>query len=466
MTGNPDSGNWSYSYDEANRMISATDPGAVTTTYGYDGAGNRISVQEGTQAPELTSYTADGLPDTVVKNSTTIETYTHDGAGNLTSINDQVGSEDRSFAYDAYSRTTAFCPQETYSSSCSDHVSFGIDALSRTISRTEGAVSTEFSYRGKSEDIVAQGSTLIAQGPFGPLAQGSAGSASFYLKDLHSDVVGLYGASSGTKLYDPWGESRASTGATTELGFQSDYTDPDSGQVDMGTRYYEPTMGRFSTQDVLFGEATNPNTLNQYVYGGDSPVTMWDPTGMTYCHGSGGEHCGPNVVRPGPDPCHQQGTCAGGGVNNNGNGTTGGDGAAGPSPATERPKPTPLRDYESRMAQLAAEREYWHLQHLDAIRTLEVMDAWTLAGGTLVGLDDGVACSEGSISGCFWTAVSLIPGGRLTRAGKVLDAADDIRDIGRAVGAVDDVGDAMRVARAAGKAGEDASSLIARYGKN
>ena len=35
-----------------------------------------------------------------------------------------------------------------------------------------------------------------------------------------------------------------------------DLTDASTGQVDMLTRLYEPTLGRFSSRDVLFGDPT------------------------------------------------------------------------------------------------------------------------------------------------------------------------------------------------------------------
>ncbi len=41
---NPDSGTWGYTYDGANRMATSTAPSAITTTYLYDGAGDRTSV--------------------------------------------------------------------------------------------------------------------------------------------------------------------------------------------------------------------------------------------------------------------------------------------------------------------------------------------------------------------------------------------------------------------------------------
>jgi RHS repeat-associated protein len=62
--------------------------------------------------------------------------------------------------------------------------------------------------------------------------------------------------------------------------FQSDLTDALTGQVDMLTRMYEPTLGRFSVRDPLMGTPTEPVSLNQYVYGQMNPVSLSDPTGL------------------------------------------------------------------------------------------------------------------------------------------------------------------------------------------
>ena len=50
--------------------------------------------------------------------------------------------------------------------------------------------------------------------------------------------------------------------------------------MDIGTRLYAPSLGRFTTRDVVFGDSTAPISLNQYVYGVASPLTHTDPTGM------------------------------------------------------------------------------------------------------------------------------------------------------------------------------------------
>jgi RHS repeat-associated protein len=110
--------------------------------------------------------------------------------------------------------------------------------------------------------------------------------------DELGDLVGwsdTNGALQGTALYDPWGELLSGTGdmATVPTNgafrFQSDLADSATGQVDMLTRYYQPTLGRFSSRDVLFGDPTAPSTLNQSVYGVVNPITYSDPTGMGAC---------------------------------------------------------------------------------------------------------------------------------------------------------------------------------------
>lgn len=59
--------------------------------------------------------------------------------------------------------------------------------------------------------------------------------------------------------------------------------------MDLGSRQYDPLQGRFTTQDTVFGDPRSPMSLNQFVYGGDNPISMWDPNGMMFC--SSGTSC-------------------------------------------------------------------------------------------------------------------------------------------------------------------------------
>jgi RHS repeat-associated protein len=46
-----------------------------------------------------------------------------------------------------------------------------------------------------------------------------------------------------------------------------------------GSRYYDPSIGRFVTQDSYAGILSDPSSLNCYVYAQDNPLSFTDPTG-------------------------------------------------------------------------------------------------------------------------------------------------------------------------------------------
>jgi RHS repeat-associated protein len=288
--GDTGTGTWTYGYDGAERMTSATGIKAIGGTwsgaYTYDGLGDRLSsVENGVTL----NYTTDdqGWPTSVENpgtGTTPDATYTHNGDGGLESLDDRVdNSKDRSFVYDAWGSTDL-------ATAGTATVDYALDALGRTTTRTVGASLTHSYYIGGSEDLAQTqaGSTItkFAYTPNGPLAtKVGAGTASLYLRDIHGDVVGTLasGASSLTDelWYSPYGESQTiGAGSLPALGYQGDWTDPSTNAVDMLTRFYMPSMGRFSTRDVLSGDPTGPPSLNQFVYGEGSPITYVDPTGM------------------------------------------------------------------------------------------------------------------------------------------------------------------------------------------
>jgi RHS repeat-associated protein len=144
---------------------------------------------------------------------------------------------------------------------------------------------TTNTYRGTTESLVKAGTTTYSQGATGsPLGQkvGTA-AASYFLADPHGDTVGLVSTTAtnqGTTAFDPWGRVLGTTGVQATFGFQSDLTDALTKAVDMGTRWYVPSQGAFSSRDVLFGDPMSPPSLNLWGYGGANPITMHDPTGM------------------------------------------------------------------------------------------------------------------------------------------------------------------------------------------
>ena len=83
-------------------------------------------------------------------------------------------------------------------------------------------------------------------------------------------------------MFDPYGQVAGATGATgPEVGFQGDWTDPVTGLVDMGRRWYSPGTGGFTARDSVFGELRSPVSLNRYTYANDDPLGYFDPDGRS-----------------------------------------------------------------------------------------------------------------------------------------------------------------------------------------
>ncbi len=86
------------------------------------------------------------------------------------------------------------------------------------------------------------------------------------------------GAVTDTYAYDPYGKVTASTGSVANPyrfgGAYGAFTDS-TGLLKIGQRYYDPSLGRWTQQD-LPGTLFNPMTLNRYVYVGNNPCNPID----------------------------------------------------------------------------------------------------------------------------------------------------------------------------------------------
>jgi RHS repeat-associated protein len=87
------------------------------------------------------------------------------------------------------------------------------------------------------------------------------------------------GVVSDAVVRDPFGKTLGFTGCTPDVGFQSDWTDPTSGLVWMGARWYQPGTGTFVSRDTVAGGVGAYASMNRFTYGLNNPVLFNDPTG-------------------------------------------------------------------------------------------------------------------------------------------------------------------------------------------
>jgi RHS repeat-associated protein len=123
----------------------------------------------------------------------------------------------------------------------------------------------------KQTDRLPDGSVYYARdlqgtGPTGPV-----------VRDIHGDAT-IWGYAA-SKLYDPFGTVIGASGLPSTIGYQGDYTDPTTGDVNMGARWYNPSTATFRSRDSYAGKLQTPFSLNRYTYALNNPTRYWDPTG-------------------------------------------------------------------------------------------------------------------------------------------------------------------------------------------
>ncbi|MFC0540716.1 polymorphic toxin-type HINT domain-containing protein [Kutzneria chonburiensis] len=256
--GTAGAGTNTYGYDYAGRMLSWTASGK-TVSYGWDDAGNRV--QNGAKTAsydQRNRLLSDGD-----------YTYTYTPRGTMASRTSSGLTEKMSF--DAFDRMIG-----------DGSSSYTYDGLDRLAGRNGQA----FSYSGLADQIAGDGVSTYSRAPGGELlAAGNGNDKQLTISDKHDDVIAGFAPGDGntglshSAAYDPFGQLTATSGTQQSIGFQGAYTDPDTAQVHMGARWYNPSTGDFDSRDSI-QIASNPN---RYTYADSAPINYTDPSGHCPC---------------------------------------------------------------------------------------------------------------------------------------------------------------------------------------
>ena len=288
-----------YQYDELNELIRENN-GVLGTTvlYTYDAGGNMTSRKtydytEGTlqtiKKNETFTYRSDGWKDQIL--SWNGYRYTYDAGGNPTLLRGVplTWGEGRRLKKVSLSWGT---------------VDFAYDSDGKRVKKTSGNTETKYYYNGSTLSGLVKtttGSTgttkttvqfvYDAQGkPFMLRLNGKTDY--FYLYNGLGDVVGLVDSSNQVVVryqYNSWGKvtstqdtSGVSLATLNPFRYRKYVYDPETGLYCLGSRYYDPEVGRFvnaDDTDVIFAKPQELGSKNLYAYCDNNPVAREDYAG-------------------------------------------------------------------------------------------------------------------------------------------------------------------------------------------
>lgn len=268
--------NTKYTYDALYRLTSVTN-GGQTVQYNYDAVGNRVKA---TSAAQSAFYTYDDADEMLTGGG---NAFGYDGNGSMISKLTPVGST-------AYSWNSARSLVSV--SGNNGTVQYDYDADGNRLSQQ----STAGTYNYVTDPARVPSAVISEQGPDGPLTYqyglsliglNSASGTQYTGIDGIGSIANVVSSSGALKVnyaYDPWGRLQTPVdplGTKEKYKWAGEAFDNATGLYYLRARYYDPTTGRFLSQDPVEGSAASPWDRNRYVYARNNPLRFRDPNGLS-----------------------------------------------------------------------------------------------------------------------------------------------------------------------------------------
>jgi len=294
-----------YTYDEVNRLKTSTDKFGTTATYGFNANGN-ITSKVMTYAP-ATSYTLTnagasyeftnikshkvtmmynaqnqlqtrsesitGTTGGVTKSMSSSELFTaYTNDGSLKSKKETLGTNllTKSYWYNDRSQMIAYKENNV------TKAEYTYDAEGYRASKTVGGVTTRFYWDRGFTANESDGTNFTAKNTIGGggIVSRKLGTATpmYLMKDVHGDTTAVLqsGSTVGTYDYDAFGKQLTSSGtADNPYRYCGEYIDGETGFIYLRNRYYDPSIGRFISEDPYWNPANmiyGDNDTSEFKY--------------------------------------------------------------------------------------------------------------------------------------------------------------------------------------------------------
>lgn len=267
-----------YEYDGLGQLVKTTDQQVQNASYAYDEKGNRTEKQDGEGTTKY-EYQANRLTKQILPNGDTLD-YTYDNNGNLIEKKDRSGVTAYSYTTENYLEKITLANGKT--------ISYSLDPVKRRISKTVDNKTIYYTYEGNNLTTVKdENNTILKQYLYDAdnslIGVVKDGISYTFIKDTHNSIVSIVDQENQIVdhfSYDAWGRL-TSTPKTdlTDFYYSSYFLDQDTQLYLLGPRAYDPTIGRFYSQDPIPGDLDNILTQNEYIYSLNDPVNNIDPTG-------------------------------------------------------------------------------------------------------------------------------------------------------------------------------------------
>jgi RHS repeat-associated protein len=267
-----------YAYDAADQLT-FNDAPTDTYHYTYDDVGNMATAQN---ASGTSTNTYDNDNRLTSKTAPGTRSLTYDAQGNeITDTGKSLG-----YNFDNQLKTYASGGLTT---------TYVYDATGNRIDKTQsGTGAVNYQYVNAGNNTVLQAKNLTAGTSqyylYGAeqISQGDASSSSrqYPITDGMGTVRYLTNSSgstvtSGTFAYDAYGKQISGSATLSNYMYQSEQKDGESSLIFLRARYYDPSIGRFTSQDPLGGDMGNPASQNGYNYANSNPINFVDPSGLS-----------------------------------------------------------------------------------------------------------------------------------------------------------------------------------------